>query len=95
MKRATDTKTLIRKVYPGNDEAIERGLAQHPAFRELCEDYRRCAVALEAWQQATDVHHPERVREYEELLAGLARELEGWIGVLSEESLPPDAAERE
>jgi hypothetical protein len=52
---------------------------EDPAFVELCEDYRRCFVALENLRRPGAIGSPERVREYEELLAELARELDGCL----------------
>jgi hypothetical protein len=77
MKPGQGIRSLIQSVYPGREELIDRGLSEYPAFRELCEDYRRCLITLENLRQPGATEHPERVREYEELLAQLARELEG------------------
>lgn len=83
MKIGNDVKSLIGNAYPGCGEIIEHGFREYPAFRELCEDYRRCAVALEGWRKPGCVAHQERVHEYEELLADLAREIESWFASLS------------
>ena len=74
-----DTKLIIDSLYPGREGLIERGLREYPVFRELCEDYRRCFVALENLRVAGATGHPERVREYEDLLAELARELDSCL----------------
>ena len=73
------TKLIIESLYPGREGRIERGLREYPAFRELCEDYRRCFVALGNLRAADAPGHPDRVREYEELLAALARELDSYL----------------
>jgi hypothetical protein len=74
-----DTKLLIQGLHLGREELIERSLREYPVFRELCEDYRRCFVALENLRVVDATGHLERVREYEELLAELARELDSFL----------------
>ena len=88
MKIGNDAKSLIGNAYPGCGEIIEHGFREYPAFRELCEDYRRCAVALEGWRKPDRVAYQERVHEYEELLADLAREIESWFVSLSRADKP-------
>ena len=73
------TKLIIESLYPGREALIERCLREYPAFRELCEDYQRCFVALENLRRPGATGYPERVREYEELLAELARELDSFL----------------
>ena len=70
---------IIDSLYPDREALIERCLNEYPAFRELCEDYRRCFVALENLRVVDATGHPERVREYEDLLAELARELDSFL----------------
>jgi hypothetical protein len=83
MKVGNDAKSLIGNAYPGYDEIIELGFREYPAFRDLCEDYRSCAVALDGWRRPGSAAYEERTNEYEELLADLAREIEGWLASLS------------
>ena len=82
MKVSNDAKSLIGSAYPGYGEIIEHGFRDYPAFRDLCEDYRSCAIALDRWRKPGSAACEERVHEYEELLAGLAREIEGWLASL-------------
>ena len=79
MKPGQGTRSLIRGLYPGLETLIERRLDEDPAFVELSEDYRRCSVALENLRRPGGAENPERVREYQELLAELARELEACL----------------
>ncbi len=86
MKPGQATESLIQSLYPGREALIDRGLSEYPAFRELCEDYRRCFVALENLRRTDATEHPERILEYEELLAQLAREVEGSLeGLLQQQ----------
>ena len=79
-----DARSLVIDTFPGHDAVIDRALRDHPSFRELCEDYRRCTSALARWQRAGDDASTARSREYEQLLAELADELRFWIETLEE-----------
>lgn len=85
-----DARSLVTAAFPGHDELIDRGLRDHRGFRDLCEDYRRCASAIERWKRANGAVHASRRREYEDLLAELAQEVEGWIEALESEAARPD-----
>ena len=71
-------------MFPGREALIDLGLRDDPTFLELCEDYRRCSAALENLRAEGATRHPERVCEYEDLLAELARELESCLGSVRE-----------
>lgn len=75
---------LIQRAFPGHGALIERGLREHPTFRELCDDYRRCAIALEDRKGRACAGNSDRVCEYEQLLAELADEVRGWLEALSQ-----------
>lgn len=79
MKPQRGTSDLIQAMYPGREHLVSRGLSEHPAFLELCDDYRRCFVMLESLKAQGPGTHPELVSEYEDLLAELGREVEGWL----------------
>lgn len=76
MEPKQDSRSLIQSLSPGHEALVDSGLSDAPVFRELCEDYRRCFVALENLRQRSGTAHPERILEYEELLTQLAREVE-------------------
>lgn len=69
----------MQTLYPDRDKLIDRGLGEYPAFLELCEDYQRCFATLENLRRSGASGHLERICEYEELLAELGREVEGWL----------------
>lgn len=85
MKPGQATASLIQSLWPGREALIDRGLNEDPAFRELCEDYRRCSDALEDLRRSNGAQNPERVREYEELLAELEQELDGFLELLAQD----------
>lgn len=73
----------MQQAYPKYADLIDRGLRDDPAFRELCEDFRRCACALEEIRRRGDASRTERALEYEQLLGELAGDVESWLETLS------------
>jgi len=59
-RRAGEIKTLVK-----NNES----------FKTLCEDYYRCAQALQHWKQSAEKSAPERRQEYQKLLRELEEEI--------------------
>lgn len=74
-----DARSHVVRAFPGREAAIDRALRDHASFRELCEDYRKCASALKRWRRLNGDGPSSRSREYAELLADLAAEIEEWI----------------
>ena len=60
--------------YPERMEEIKALFKNNESFKTLCEDYRRCAEALQHWNQSLDEDAPVRVQEYEALLRELEEE---------------------
>jgi hypothetical protein len=89
MTRATATLCLLREAFPGRDRLVEKAYRDNRVFRELCDDYRRCRDALDSWQQRKDEGTEERLREYTELLAELAAEIEVWLQAMEIGSYGP------
>jgi hypothetical protein len=88
MRSRQDARSLVRDAFPGQDALIDSGFRDHPPFRELCRDYRECAVALERWRRLTGEGPSSRAEEYTELLAELAEEIELWLGAMENGSVP-------
>ncbi|HSN54156.1 MAG TPA: hypothetical protein VLT32_05770 [Candidatus Sulfomarinibacteraceae bacterium] len=74
-----DARLLVVRAFPDREAAIDRALRDHASFRELCEDYRKCASALKRWRRLNGDGPSSRSREYAELLADLTAELEAWL----------------
>jgi len=89
MSPASDTLALIRSSFAGRDRLIEHAYRESRAFRELCEDYRRCAAALDRWKRLNGRGVPSRSQEYTELLAELTREIESCLDVMKVHPLAP------
>ena len=65
----------ILERFPERMEEIKALFKNNESFKMLCEDYRRCAEALQHWNQSLDEDAPARVREYEALLWELEEEI--------------------
>jgi hypothetical protein len=87
--RAANTLCLLREAFPGRDRLVEQAYRDNRVFRELCDDYRRCRAALDSWQQQEVEGTEKRAREYTELLAELAAEIEIWLQAMGTGSYGP------
>ena len=85
-----DTRSLIKSTFPGHDSLIDRAYRESASFRVLCRDYRDCALALERRRLLDGAETSSVTREYAELLAELACELESWLGAMRFGPVPPD-----
>ena len=90
MTRALDTLRLLHEAFPERDRLVEQAYRGNRSFRELCNDYRRCWVALESWQRQGDEATEERSREYTELLAELRGEISIWLEAMATGSYRTD-----
>ena len=79
MTRAPDTLRLLHEAFPGRDRLVEQAYRDNRSFRELCNDYRRCAAALERWNRLEAKRSDPRREEYGELLEGLRGEIQTWL----------------
>jgi transposase-like protein len=75
------TLEVILRGFPEQRDVIERTFRDQPSFRELCEDYHRCAAALGRWRRLHGEASSARSREYAELLEELTREIEECLGM--------------
>jgi hypothetical protein len=81
-----DTRSLINRAFPGRESLIERAYRGSGSFRDLCRDYRNCAAALDRWRRSDGDASSSRAREYAELLAELAQEIESWLDAIGNDS---------
>ena len=65
----------IFKRFPEQTEKIKALFKKNESFKTLCEDYCRCAEALQHWNLSLDENAPMRVGEYEALLRELEEEI--------------------
>ena len=47
-----DTRSLVKREFPGRESLVERAYRENRSFRDLCGDYRDCAEALERWRRS-------------------------------------------
>lgn len=83
-----DTWLLIARAIPGRGSIIEVAWRASSSFRDLCLDYRNCAAALDSWRASNDPASASRAREYAELLAELAQEIEAWLDTMARDGKP-------
>jgi hypothetical protein len=89
VKGCSDTLHLIRHAFPGRDDLIEQAYRRNRPFKELCDDYRRCVLALERWKQEENNQTGRRISEYAELLGQLAAEIGTWVQAMETCSYGP------
>jgi len=94
MAAKRDIAAQISSSFPGNERLIDRAYRDDPAFRELCDDYGRCAAALERWQRSSGDESSSRTQEYSELLAELADEVKAWLDATVDDSARVSGNER-
>ena len=83
-------RSVIKSAFPGRDELVDRGLREDATFRDLCRDYRQCAVALERWSLSSDAASASRIQEYAEILDDLSAEIRSWLDSLQARWDRPD-----
>ena len=86
MAAKRDIAAQISSSFPGNERLIDRAYRDDPTFRELCDDYVRCAAVLERWQRSGGDESSSRTEEYSELLAELADEVQAWLDAVVNDS---------
>jgi len=86
MAAKRDIAAQISSSFPGNERLIDRAYRDDPTFCELCDDYVRCAAALERWQRSNGDKSSPRSEEYSELLAELTDEVETWLDAMVDDS---------
>ncbi len=64
MKRFAERKNAIRRLFMGSEK-----------FRNICEDYQRCAEAVQHWNHSASEEAPARREEYAALLRDLEEEI--------------------
>ena len=70
---------LVKARFAEAASAVDRGYAQEPSFRSLCEDYRDCLVTLERLQGADSGSADARRQEYTELRGELENEIRDFL----------------
>jgi len=79
MTAKPDIAAQISSSFPGYEQLIDHAYRSDPTFRELCDDYRKCAAALERWQRSEGDQSSPRSEEYAKLLTELAEDIKTWL----------------
>jgi hypothetical protein len=66
----------LLKRFPNSTDVIKRLFREDKAFQSICEDYRRCAEAIEHWRRSTSEEASLLRKEYENLLQDLETEIQ-------------------
>jgi hypothetical protein len=88
MDARRSARSLVKSAFPGRDATIDLGFRDQPTFRELCQDYRDCAAALENSRRLKGDHPSSRTEEYASLLVELAKEIELWLDSIENGAAP-------
>ena len=78
MGSAIDRLAIIRKLFQGREDLVERNFWSDPDFRTLCNDYQTCLDTLERLRRENSPDALRRRREYAELLDELAGDIRSW-----------------
>jgi hypothetical protein len=90
MSSEQDARSRIKRAFPGRERLIDRAFRDDPTFRELCRDYRKCAIALDEWRRLRGDDPTSRSREYAELLDDLLAEIGNWLDTFQTGSFRAD-----
>jgi hypothetical protein len=71
-----ESVAAVRQRFPLRAEAIEDLASRDETFLEICADLAEAQRELSNWQSSTDPDRLGRCAEYEELITGLAKEIE-------------------
>ena len=93
MTAKRDIAAQIGSSFPGYGRLIDHAYRSDPTFRELCDDYLKCAAALKRWQRSHVEKSSPRSEEYSELLAELAGEVEAWLDAMADDSFRESGTE--
>ena len=79
----------IIQLLPDRKKSIKRLYKESELFRDLCQDYQKCAEALEHWNASNLAEAPERRKEYTTLLRELEADIVREIDDFNKTGAPP------
>ena len=65
----------VAKRFPDHKDTVKQLFQGSETFHSMCEDYRRCAEAMQHWNQSASDEAPVRREEYAALLRDLEAEI--------------------
>ena len=66
---------VVSKHFPAHRPLIQSLFRSNPVFRETCQDYHKCSMALHYWDDLSSQEASIRTQEYSALLQELRQEL--------------------
>lgn len=79
----------VVKRFPDHKANLLQLFRENRNFKIICDDYRRCSEALEAWRQSTTETASARRQEYADLLQELELEIIDLLNETGGEKFPP------
>lgn len=70
---------FILKRIPDRGHIISQAYRRDNTFKSICDDYQKCAEALEYWNRANHETAPNRVKEYSLLLLELEEQIRDYL----------------
>ena len=65
----------VLKRFPNRKDTVKQLFKENENFQSVCEDYRRCAEALQHWNESDSEEASARREEYAALLRDLEAEI--------------------
>ena len=66
---------LVMKHFPNRKSDLRQMYRSSESFRALCQNYQKCAKAMNYWEKSKKEEAPDRLREYTALLQELELEI--------------------
>lgn len=85
------TLSMIQARFPGREGPVARAYGENRSFHELCDDYQKCASAVDRWQRSEGNGVASHRQEYEELLEELGLEIRTWLEAMEPVAAPEKA----
>ena len=71
---------LIMERFPDRGDNLRRMYLKSETFKTICEDFKKCAEAIEYWNRSNHENASKRAKEYSDLLAELEEEIRDYLG---------------
>ena len=66
---------FVMESFPDQKDAMRQLYRTSKSFQDICQNYQKCAEALQYWTDSKDEYAPEREKEYAQLLQELELEI--------------------
>ncbi|EHK77971.1 hypothetical protein SM0020_10965 [Sinorhizobium meliloti CCNWSX0020] len=83
-----DNETAVKSRFPARVQAIDELLARNEDFRDMCADYALAEDELRKWRSSQAPDRDRRIDEYNELVEGLAAEIDAALDAAAVATFP-------